>query len=395
MQKKLAIITSHPIQYNAPLFKEIAQRNNILVKVFYTWGQSKEKIFDPGFGKEREWDLPLLEGYDFEFVNNISKSPGSHYFKGIDNPELIRMIVEYDPKAILVFGWSFKSHLKVIKHFKGKVKLLFRGDSNLLDERKGLSIRKVIRKILLKWVYSLVDTALYVGSANRNYYLKYGLKNEQLIYAPHAIDNCRFANASQNTIRQQFGIPDDDIVFLFAGKFEKKKNPILLLEAFIRANINNAHLLLVGNGELEKLLKSRVQSLDSEIIRHIHFMDFQNQSKMPEIYNACDVFVLPSQGPGETWGLSVNEAMACSRAVLVSDKCGCYLDLVQDGVNGFVFNSNDIKGLVEKMKGIILKNLEEMGMASQQIIQSWSYTNVCLAIEKECNNVYLNFGTAS
>ena len=70
-------------------------------------------------------------------------------------------------------------------------------------------------------------------------------------------------------------------------------------------------------------------------------MDFQNQSEMPKVYHSCDVLVLPSQGPGETWGLAVNEAMASGKAVLVSDKCGCYPDLVQDNINGFVFKSND------------------------------------------------------
>lgn len=67
----------------------------------------------------------------------------------------------------------------------------------------------------------------------------------------------------------------------------------------------------------------------------------------------CNVFVLPSKGPGETWGLCVNEAMACSKPVIVSDKCGCYIDLIKDDVNGYVFNSLKSKDLVKKMSMII------------------------------------------
>ncbi|MGN6533252.1 MAG: glycosyltransferase family 1 protein, partial [Ginsengibacter sp.] len=84
---RLAIITTHPIQYNAPLFSLLAKRNTINIKVFYTWGEKVlQDKFDPGFGKNINWDIPLLEGYDFQFVSNISADPGSHHFGGIDNP---------------------------------------------------------------------------------------------------------------------------------------------------------------------------------------------------------------------------------------------------------------------------------------------------------------------
>ena len=76
---------------------------------------------------------------------------------------------------------------------------------------------------------------------------------------------------------------------------------------------------------------------------------------MPSVYKSADVFVLPSGGPGETWGLAVNEAMAAGKPVLVSDKCGCAPDLVDDGVNGFVFKNgqvDDLKDKLERMVGL-------------------------------------------
>src|SRR5438067_5308801 len=124
MVKKLAIVSSHPIQYNAPFFKLLAERKKIEVKVFYTWSQAKEKVYDPGFGREREWDIPLLDGYEYEFVTNTSKNPGSHHFKGIKNPDLINKIEAWGATALLVFGWSFQSHLKCIRYFKNKIPVL-------------------------------------------------------------------------------------------------------------------------------------------------------------------------------------------------------------------------------------------------------------------------------
>src|SRR6185437_10067243 len=154
--KKLAIVTSHPIQYNAPLFKLLTEHGRLSVRVFYTWGQSSQgKKYDPHFGKDIDWDIPLLEGYDHSFVENTAKDPGTHHFKGIVNPTLNREIEGWKPDAVLVFGWSFTSHLRCMRHFYGKVPVLFRGDSTLLGEQPGL--KRLMRRIFLKWVYRHVD----------------------------------------------------------------------------------------------------------------------------------------------------------------------------------------------------------------------------------------------
>ncbi|HVG42526.1 MAG TPA: hypothetical protein VM888_13005, partial [Chitinophagaceae bacterium] len=159
--KKIAIVSTHPIQYNAPWFKLLAEKESYTVKVFYTWSQTQVgPKFDPDFGKVIEWDIPLLEGYDYEFVENISKAPGSHHFNGICNPSLNQKIEKWKPDAILVIGWSFKSHLSCLRYFKGKVPILFRGDSTLLNEKPGL--KKIARRLFLRYVYSFVDFALYV-----------------------------------------------------------------------------------------------------------------------------------------------------------------------------------------------------------------------------------------
>src|SRR5687767_11380417 len=98
MIRKLAIITTHPIQYYAPLFKLLNQRGRIAIKVFYTWSQSaKGPNFDPGFGKKIEWDIPLLNGYDYTFVKNTSSKPGTHHFKGIINPTLNAEVEQWQP----------------------------------------------------------------------------------------------------------------------------------------------------------------------------------------------------------------------------------------------------------------------------------------------------------
>ena len=135
--KKLAIITTHPIQYYAPVFKLLHQRQQVSVKVFYTWGEQVNTKYDPGFNKVIAWDIPLLEGYPFDWVKNTAGDPGSHHFKGIINPDLIGQLKAWHPDALLVYGWGYQSHLKVMRHFKNKLPVLFRGDSTLLDDVTG------------------------------------------------------------------------------------------------------------------------------------------------------------------------------------------------------------------------------------------------------------------
>jgi len=381
--KKLAIITSHPIQYNAPLFRLLTERKKIAVKVYYTWGQTKDGlVYDPDFKKEFKWDIPLLDGYEREFVENISTKPGAANFKGIDNRDLIERIEQYNPDALLVYGWSFKSHLKLLRHFKGKKKIIFRGDSTLLDEADGFSLKKTARRIFLKWVYRHVDVALYTGEANRQYFLKHGLSAGQLNYAGHAVENERFFDRDGGykekaaLWRKELQIPEDAILFLFAGKLEIKKNPFILIQAFKAIENNSIRLLIVGNGLLEQELK-REAGNDQRIL----FLDFQNQQSMPVVYRLADVFVLPSKGPGETWGLSVNEAMACAKPVIVSDKCGCAADLVAE--NGFMFSAMN-QGELETIIRYFAAHQTEisiMGKKSFSHIASYSFTNIAEAIE--------------
>ncbi|HEX4957155.1 MAG TPA: glycosyltransferase family 4 protein, partial [Lacibacter sp.] len=381
--KKLAIITSHPIQYNAPLFRLLTERKKVAVKVFYTWGQTKEGlVYDPDFKKAFRWDLPLTEGYESVFIENIARNPGAGHFNGIQNKDLIPAVLHYQPDALLVYGWSFQSHLQLLRYFKGKVKILFRGDSTLLDEPPGFSFRKLARRLFLKQVYKGIDYCLYTGKDNQAYFLKHGIKEHSLKYAPHAVDNDRFFDhegayaKAAAAWRAQLQIPADAIVFLFAGKLEPKKDPLLLIECFQQLKADNIRLIITGNGVLEE----KAKQMAGDDVR-ILFLDFQNQQQMPVLYRLGDIFVLPSKGPGETWGLSVNEAMACSRPVLVSHQCGCAKDLVQD--NGSIFEAGNIHSLKAAMNAFLLSKNEMITMAqkSRSLIEHFSYDAVAEAIE--------------
>lgn len=380
MKKKLAIITTHPIQYNAPLFSLLTARAEVEAKVFYTAVRSNDIVYDPGFGIERKWDIPLLENYEYEFVSIKKKAKWNQY---LGCRRLISYIKKWQADAILVIGWNFSGHSCVMYYFKGRIPVLFRGDSTTLDN-KGV-LRETFRYIFLKWLYKHIDKALYVGSANKAYYLQYGIKETQLVFAPHAIDNDRFKCVKDYHIqyiqstRLRLGIKESDTTIVFCGKLQPKKDPFILMKAVAELNILDLHLIIIGNGELEAEVKSYIQHID-----RIHFLPFHNQSLMPAVYRLGEIFCLPSIGPGETWGLSVNEAMACKRTVLVSDKCGCAADLVRPSINGYIFEAGNLFDLKEKIILLMNKkfNLPAMGTSSSELIDSWNFQKIACAIEQ-------------
>ncbi len=373
---KLAIVNTHPIQYHAPLFKLITERKNIDIKVFFTKRQ-EDVLFDKDFGKEIKWDIPLLDGYQYEFIEDVKR-------KNIfTKHNLINQIEKWKPDAIWVFGWNFKGHFSIMRYFKGKIPVYFRGDSHLLDESESFSFKKTIRRIVLKWVYKYIDKAFYVGTNNKKYFIKHGLQEEQLVFAPHAIDNARFSfeysKDDLDTIRSDNNLKEDDLIFGFVGKLEKVKNLEILIRAFNQIKNKHAKLILVGTGHL--LQDLQLMAKDNP---NIKFVGFQNQKNIPIFYQLFDVFILSSKS--ETWGLAINEAMAGSCVILASDKVGSAIDLVNVGKNGYVFKYDKKEDIIKKINLIIKKDnvsIQKMKDESKKIISNFDFNNIAKAIEKE------------
>jgi glycosyltransferase involved in cell wall biosynthesis len=374
--KKLAIITSHPIQYYAPWFRYLANTKDLSIKVFYLWDFGVTKQIDRDFKQVVKWDIPLLNGYDYEFVPNLSSDPGTHHLWGLQNPSLVSRVREYNPNAVLLMNYNFASLYRFLWTWNTqKVPLLFRGDSHNLISSTG--IKTWAKRQFISQIYRRFAGCFYVGKANYEYFRYHKVKSENLFFTPHAVDNNRFLTqaeaAKQQAItwKQELGIPQHHPVILFAGKFENKKRPTDLLKAFLQAKLSQVSLLFVGNGSLENELKS--QALNHP---NIYFAPFQNQSFMPRTYAAADLVVLPSYGTHETWGLVINEAMCLGRAAIVSSHVGCAQDLVHPGKNGLIFSAGDITALTQSLKSALSdkKRLQEWGEESLKIISNYSYS---------------------
>lgn len=338
--RRLAVVVSHPTQYYSPWFRFLAAANRCTLRVFYLWDFGVTAQHDPRFNATFRWDVDLLAGYEHEFVPNSAKRPGTESFFGLHNPTLTARLAAWRPDAALVFGYRYRTHLGLMRWARRTgLPLIFRGDSHLLGQARPAPSKR----LLLRWVYRHFAAFTHVGAANRDYFLTFGVAPQKLFFAPHAVNRDHFDPGSPacrqaaRDLRLKLEIASDAPVVLFAGKFAPNKQPLALLSAFAALNHPAAVLLFVGDGELrEPLLRAAAASG-----ARVKFLPFANQSEMPSRYLAADLFVLPSRGNYETWGLAVNEAMHMGLPCLVSDRVGCQRDLVTDGETGWVFAADD------------------------------------------------------
>lgn len=347
---RLLVVNSHPVQYYTPLYRCLAADTSLKSEVLYH-SIPDERTQGLGFGLNFTWDVPLLEGYRWRLARSGRGRGITSGYLGVwlSNPlaDLGWGETGKRPDAILLTGWHFFSMVQ--SHVAARwlrIPILVRMDSNGARPRS----------LPLRWVYQRlfngVAIGLPVGSANARWYHSHGIGPERLISSPHCVDNNRFAlqaaehRKQRSALRERWGIPEHSYCFLFAGKLQEKKRPFDLIAAMEQlvehgdATTLRIHLLIVGSGHLEEDCRRRVE----ECQLPVSFGGFLNQSEIAAAYAACDCLVLPSDH-GETWGLVVNEAMACGLPAVVSDLVGCAEDLVMEGKTGLSFACGDIQGL--------------------------------------------------
>lgn len=348
---KLAIVSTHPIQYHSAWFRALASRSDLDLRVYYCHRATPREQAGAGFGVEFEWDVPMLEGYPYTFLKNDASSPGHGRFGGFDTPEIKQIIRRREYDAVMVNGWHYKSAWQAIcACWKSKVKVMVRGDSHLHTPRS--IAKQAVKSFTYRRFIPRFDACLAAGQWSREYFLHYGARPERIFLVPHAIDTRRFQmeaeclESQRPELRKEKELNENAIVFMFSGKFIPKKRPLDFVCAIERAVRRNPRIqgLMVGDGPL----RIQCEDLVRERSTPIRFTGFLNQSQIIKAYVASDALVLPSDG-GETWGVVVNEAMACARPCIVSDKVGCGPDLVIPKKTGSIYPLGDVEALAESM----------------------------------------------
>ncbi|HEV7921142.1 MAG TPA: glycosyltransferase family 4 protein [Thermoanaerobaculia bacterium] len=367
-QHRLAIVASHVIQYQDPLFRRIAAEPDIGLTVLYCDRRGSDAFHDQDMNATVAWDVEkLLTGYRHRFLRNLSGLDAKRPFLRMLNPGIVPAILRGRFDAVIfMIGWgSATAWLGFLACRLSRTPFFLFGDSSFPPPPRA------VRDRLLRAVFRQASGFMTSGKLNADYYAHYGADRNRFFPMPFAIDNDRFAAAAQLTpiereeLRQRHGIGPEEVAIGFSGKLVERKDPRTLVDAFARMRRREqARLVFIGDGplrpELEKTDRTR-------------FLGFVNQTDLPHAYAMCDVLVLPSRF--EPRGLVVNEAMACGLPVIASDRVGAVGDLVQDGENGFVFPAGDAVTLAARLDRIVedAPLRKRMARRSKELIEQWSF----------------------
>jgi glycosyltransferase involved in cell wall biosynthesis len=347
---RLGVLATHPIQNHAPIFRELARHCDLTV--YFAHRQTPEGQAQAGFGVPFEWDVDLLSGYESTFLTNRSRRPATNRFFGCDTPGIDEAIGRGRFDAFMVTGWGVKTYWQAVMACRRRnVPVLIRGDSQLPARRRAAL--RLAKELVYPRLLGLFDGFLYVGRRNRDYLRHYGLAERRLFFSPHCVDNDLFAARAEaeRAARRDRGAGAAVMKsVLFAGKLVERKRPLDVIRALALAAGHGcrAEAVFVGAGQLEDSLRREAAGSGVPGIFH----GFQNQSRMPSLYAAADLLVLPSDHQ-ETWGLVVNEAMACGIPAVVSDAVGCGPDLIDPGRTGAVFPMGDTTALAGAIRATL------------------------------------------
>ena len=384
---RVAYLLSHPIQYQSPLLRLLAQQPGLELTVLYTSDFSVRSYHDKGFGAAVEWDVPLLGGYRHEFLPRMLDSHDVSFFRPL-NRGIFRRLRRGKFDVLWIHGYStLNSWMAMAAAKMLGIPVLLRTDSTLIDHARGPA-RLVVKNLFFRILRRFTFGVLSVGQRNTEYWRHHLGRDIPVFSIPYAVDNaffqeqCRGASATREQLRQQLGLEANRPVLLFASKLLARKCCIDLVDAYLelvkRSRLEGAsrplpYLLIVGEGEQRPQIETRLQQASAEDREGVHLLGFRNQSELPRFYDLCDAFVLPSIH--EPWGLVVNEAMNAGKAIVVSDQVGCQPDLVQNGDNGVVFPARNVGALADALANVLTDAAacRKMGERSLERIQAFSF----------------------
>jgi glycosyltransferase involved in cell wall biosynthesis len=364
MRRRIGFLVSHPIQYYTPFFRELARRCDLTV--FFAHRQDATGQGQAGYGVAFDWDVDLLSGYESRFLTNVARVPSTQSFAGCNTPGIADRISEGRFDAFVVPGWSLRSYWQAVRACRrARVPVMVRGDSQLAGQRGGAAGR--VKGVIFPHMLKQFDACLYVGRRNREYLEHYGVPAGRMFFSPHCVDNDAFRRMSDGARTPRAA--DGRRRVLFVGRLVDSKRPLDVVQAVSRlaAAGQPVELVVAGAGELQGRMEEAVRTGGVDA----RFLGFVNQSRLPSVYASSDVLVLPSTAV-ESWGLVVNEAMACGVPAVVSDAVGCGPDLIEPGVTGAVAPLDDVPALATAIASVLALEIVRVRRALAERMETYS-----------------------
>ncbi|PPD49815.1 MAG: hexosyltransferase [Methylobacter sp.] len=297
------------------------------------------------------------------------------------------ILKELAPDVVAIPGWSSHFALLALSWCrKNNVPTIIMSDSQEIDEPRIWWKDKIKSLIVNQF-----SSGFVAGISHRHYLHKLGQPSERIFLGYDVVDNNHFdegasnARKSKKQLKSLMNLPEQ--YFITSNRFIEKKNILRLIDAYDaykNFSVKPAwHLVIIGDGLLRSTLEKKIDNLG--LTEWVHLPGFIQYPKLPIYYGLAEVYIQASTT--EQWGLAVNEAMASSLPVLVSNRCGCVSDLVNEGMNGFTFDPYDVNALVELMLRVAADDFDHgaMGTVSREIIDRWTPEVFAINLLKAAN----------
>jgi len=382
---RVAVLMSHPTQHFAPVYRALAQHADIQLKVFFLANNGIEEVVDPGFNQAVKWDIPLLDGYDYEFLEP-TQTIREFGFASLDHAAVVPAINDYQPAVIWLHGYAQRANWRLWLS-AGDARIVYTSDSNLADHR-GLP-RRILKYALVKTFLRGCDHFISIGDANSKYLTHYGVKDSNIVRSPFPIDMSYWQAAAENQsdesraiLRQELGIDSAACVFLFAGKLLPHKRPGDLLQALATPNCAHAVALIVGDGPERLKLERQAKSLG--LLSRVRFVGFKNQSELPQYFALSDCLVFPSEV--EPYGAIAAEVLPFGLPIIAADTIGAVGSVIKPNENGLVFPANNVEALADHMHRLLSDAdlRDRLGDASRKLAPSQDAQYMASTIAKLC-----------
>ena len=370
---RVLAVASHPVQYAVPIFRLMAQDPRLDFHVAYCTLRGAEAAHDPEFGRSVQWDVPLLDGYEWTHVPN--QGTGGESFFGWYNPGLWKLIREGHFDAVLCQLGYLKGSFW-ISYFAARVRgtpFMFWTDASSMEARDGRKWKIWVKKLAWPALFRMFSQVLAGSSAGAEMMRSLRVPERKISMVLFTVDNdwwrAEAARVNRHTVRASWGLDNEEKIILFCAKLQPWKRPLDLLRAFAAAEIPCSTLLFAGDGPLRGRIEAEARALG--LSQRVRVLGFVNQSQLPAIYRASDVMVIPSEY--EPFGLVVNEAMLCGCAVIASNKVGAVRDLIFPGRTGYVYPCGDTRALAAALRKAFAETgrLSEIGHAAGERIEQW------------------------
>lgn len=356
---KVILIQGLLAPYRYPIFEELAKTPGWDFEVWFMGRRVKNRI----------WDEEAITQYHFNhvFLQGLTLNFGTKDIYPIwFNFSIYAQLAEAKPDVVIMMGWdsltSFLVHLYC--SFSG-TKFVLYSDSTPLEK----SWRRIVTLPLVKLHVVTADALISGGTRSKEYLQILGADPKRIHVSFNTVDvekyqqKTAFFQKKRNETLKKLQLENKKII-LYYGQMIERKGVDLLLSAYQRLKKNNPDiaLLLIGDGPLKEKLSSKIQK---ESILDAVLLSNPGDEEICRYYALASVFVLPSRE--DVWGLVVNEAMSAGVPVVVSDHAGCAPDLVSDGQEGYVFASENIHDLSEKIMKVIENNSFQKKMAQKSL----------------------------